>query len=142
MPKKDLLIQYAALPYVVEDGHPMVVMVTSRDTGRWILPKGKPEKKVAPHQVAAHEAFEEAGLVGNVSPEPFARFPSIKRLSSGRELPCEIEVYLFKVDRMLDKWPEMKQRERRCLPPGEAALLASESGLVGVLLEFSAAWNH
>lgn len=140
MAKKDM-IQYAALPYIVEDGHPVVVMVTSRDTGRWILPKGKPEKRLSPPEVAAQEAFEEAGLKGVVAAEAFARFASFKRLASGREVPCDVEVYLFEIGETLGTWPEMNQRQRRFMSPGEAALVASEPGLVSVLLDFSARWE-
>ena len=53
--------QYGALPVVVHDGEPMVMLVTSRGAGRWIIPKGRPEKGVAPHKLAAREAWEEAG---------------------------------------------------------------------------------
>lgn len=130
------LVQYAALPYRVEDGHPMVMLVTSRETKRWILPKGQPERKLSPHQVAEAEAYEEAGLIGTVFKTPFAQFDSYKRLKSGRELPCLVRVYLLEVAHQLDAWPEKGQRERRWMSPGEAALLVTEAGLVRVLLDF------
>ncbi|MGE5547450.1 MAG: NUDIX hydrolase [Solirubrobacterales bacterium] len=138
MPSKKNTVQYAALPYRFENGHPMVLLVTSRETKRWILPKGKPEKKLRPREVAAREAFEEGGVTGQVADKPFAIFPSTKRLEDGRELPCLIRVYLFEVKETLDTWPEMAERQRRWVSPGEAALLASEPGLVTVLLDFSA----
>lgn len=62
--------QFVALPINVRDGETMVMLVTSRETHRWVLPKGWAEPKLAPHELAAKEAFEEAGLVGVVSPEP------------------------------------------------------------------------
>lgn len=141
MTKKRDAIQYAALPYLLEDGHPRVLLVTSRETRRWILPKGKPEKRMAPHAVAAHEAYEEAGVRGTVADKPFATFASTKRLSSGREIPCEIRVYLLQVEETLDRWPEMHERERRWVTPGQAALLSSEAGLIDVLLTFSGLWE-
>lgn len=139
MPKgndKKSLTQYAALPYRVVDGHPMVLLVTSRETKRWILPKGQPERKLAPHQVAEAEAYEEAGLVGTVFKTPFAEYDSFKRLKSGRELPCLMRVYLLEVTHELGSWPEKGERERRWMTPGEAALLVTEPGLVRVLLDF------
>lgn len=139
--KKNDTIHYAALPFRIEDGHPLVLLVTSRETKRWILPKGKPEKKLKPHDVAAREAFEEAGLIGTAARDPFATFDSFKRMPDGREIPIKVRVYLFEVTEILDKWPEMKERERRWATPGEAALLASEPGLVGILLDFSARWT-
>jgi len=139
MPKgsaKKPLVQYAALPYRVEDGHPMVLLVTSRETKRWILPKGQPERKLSPHQVAEAEAYEEAGLVGTVFKSAFARYDTYKRLKSGREVPCLMQVYLLEVTHELDAWPEKTQRERRWMTPGEAALMVTEPGLAQILMNF------
>lgn len=130
------LVQYAALPYRIIDGHPEVLLVTSRETKRWILPKGQPERKLSPHQVAEAEAYEEAGLIGTVFKSSFASFDSIKRLKNGREMPCKVRVYLLEVAHELDAWPEKHERERRWMSPGEAALLVTEPGLVQVLLNF------
>lgn len=133
---KKHVVQYAALPYRIVDGAPMVLLVTSRETKRWILPKGQPERKLAPHQVAEQEAYEEAGLIGTVFKASFATFPSIKRLKTGEELPCEVRVFLFEVNHELGAWPEKGERERRWMTPGEAAMVVGEPGLVRVLLDF------
>jgi len=134
------LVQYAALPYRVVDGHAEVMLVTSRETKRWILPKGRPEKRLKAHEVAAAEAFEEAGIVGTVVKDAFCHFASTKRLKNGHELPCTIKVYLLKVKKQVDEWPEKGQRERRWFTPGEAALMATEEGLIKTLLDFGARW--
>ncbi len=131
------LLQYAALPYRLEGRDPMVMLVTSRETKRWILPKGQPEKKLSPARVAEQEAFEEAGLVGRAHRTPHASFPSIKRLKNGKEVRCRVIVYLLAVSSQVDTWPEQKQRERRWMTPGEAALLTGEPGLVSILIDFS-----
>jgi ADP-ribose pyrophosphatase YjhB (NUDIX family) len=133
---KKSLVQYAALPYRVEDGHPMVLLVTSRETKRWILPKGQPERKLAPHHVAEAEAYEEAGVIGTIFKRPFAEFDSFKRLKNGQELPCLVRVYLLEVGHELDAWPEKDERQRRWMSPGEAAMAVTEAGLVRVLLDF------
>ena len=140
MGAKNETIQYAALPFQIVDGQPKVLMVTSRETKRWILPKGKPEKKMAPALVAANEAYEEAGVRGHVSDEVFGAFTSAKRLPNGREIPFMVHVFLLEVHEVLAKWPEMKQRERRWISPGDAALIATEPGLSEILLEFSGKW--
>ncbi|HSV28937.1 MAG TPA: NUDIX hydrolase [Candidatus Omnitrophota bacterium] len=139
--KKNEIVHYAALPFRMEDGHPMVLLVTSRETKRWIIPKGKPEKKLLPHEVAAREAFEEAGVHGKITDEAFATFDSTKRLDNGREVPIKVRVYLLEITEILAEWPEKHERERRWVSPGEAALLASEPGLVGTMLDFSALWS-
>lgn len=137
MTKKTGCVQYAALPFIVKDGQALVAMITSRETRKWIIPKGRPEKKVAPHDVAAREAFEEAGLVGRIEREPFVTYGSTKRLASGREIPCDVQTFLFRVEEVLDDWPEKRERERRWVTPAEGALLTAESGLVHALLTFA-----
>ena len=137
MPKK-LRYQYACLPFKIDGGHPLVMMITSRETRRWIIPKGKPEKKRTAWQVAAQEAYEEAGLMGRVNTRAIGNFQSSKRLRSGEEVPCTVLVFLFLVDKELDDWPEKSERERCWMSPGRAALLATEPQLVELLLKFSA----
>ena len=113
------------------------MLITSRDTGRWIIPKGWPEKKLAPAELAAREAFEEAGLVGRTGERPFGSYRYEKRLRSGKSTLCNVDVYLFEVDEQLDDWPERGQRERQWMTPGKAAMLVSEAGLVELLLELA-----
>lgn len=139
MPKKTpkTLTQYAALPFRVDgQGAALVMMVTSRETKRWILPKGQPEPKLAPHHVAEKEAYEEAGIIGTVFRTAFARFDSVKRLKNGKEVPALVEVYLLDVANELDAWPERKQRSRGWFTIDDAIKIAGEPGLVQVLRDF------
>jgi len=131
--RRTKMVQYGALPIIVDDGRVRVLLITSRETRRWIIPKGWPHKKLSPSAVAALEAFEEAGLEGRVAEQPMAVFSYIKRLKSGKCVTCQVETYLFQVERELDEWPEKDQRERRWMSPDEAALLVSDDGLVAVL---------
>ena len=126
--------QYAALPLAEREGQTAVMLVTSRETRRWIIPKGWPEKGLEPPALAGKEAFEEAGLVGEVSREAIGRYHYSKRLSNGREIPCEVVVYPLAVERQLEDWPERGQRETRWFSLPEAALKVTEGGLVALLL--------
>ena len=130
--------QYAALPYVVREGQPEVMLITSRETGRWIIPKGWPEKALTPAELAAREAYEEAGLLGRPQRHPYGSYRYEKRLKSGKVATCDVDVFLLQVERELDEWPEKSQRERRWMSPGQAAMLVSEAGLVELLLELAA----
>ncbi len=134
-------VQYAALPFRLVDGQPEVLLVTSRETKRWIIPKGKPEKGLSACEAAAQEAYEEAGVTGFVSTKAVASFPSVKRLRSGIEVPAVVRVFLLDVQAILDDWPERTQRERGWMSPGEAAMRVTESGLVQLMLDFGALWN-
>ncbi|MFM2041434.1 MAG: hypothetical protein RLY86_10 [Pseudomonadota bacterium] len=129
--------QCAALPIRVTPDGVEVMLVTSRETRRWILPKGWLERGTEPEAMAAREAWEEAGLRGRVRPGVYAEYHYDKRLPSGRLRPCRVDVYLLLVDMVADAWPEQGQRERRWLTPAQAAFACGESGLVPILLGFA-----
>lgn len=113
------------------------MLITSRETRRWVVPKGWPEKKLRPRGVAANEAFEEAGLVGTIHKKPIGTFHYYKVLASGKRVPCAVDAFLFEVEQELEDWPEKGQRERRWVSPSEAALMVAEGGLVGILLSLA-----
>ncbi|PKU25606.1 NUDIX hydrolase [Telmatospirillum siberiense] len=135
--KEKLFQQYAALPYAVRDGELMVALITSRQSGRWIIPKGWPEKGLSGHEVAAREAFEEAGLVGEVDLVPLSSFRYAKRLDGAVRKLCEVEVYALAVHQVLDDWPERHQRQREWLTPGQAAMRVTDAGLIQLLLDLT-----
>src|SRR5918997_3375895 len=115
--KKDRRVnrqQVAALPLSQnEAGEVQVLLVTSRDTGRWVLPKGWPMKGKKPHRAAEREAYEEAGLVGRMRKVPLGTYSYEKRLRTGEAVPCEVTVFPLNVEDHRDEWPEMHERERR-----------------------------
>ena len=80
------------------------------------------------------EQDEEAGLVGRVGSAPVGTYSYAKRLTGGRTVPVEVEVFPLLVEGQLDDWPEKGQRETRWFAPGEAALLVREGGLAELLL--------
>ena len=134
--------QYAALPVIVAaDGQLLVLILTSRETRRWIIPKGWAEKGIAPHRLAAREAYEEAGVRGEIGPEFLGRFRYIKLLRGKRRtraVSCVVVVYELRVERLLDDWPEKAQRERRWVTPLKAAGLVEEEPLAGLLRDLAA----
>ena len=79
--------QIAVLPYRTEgpaiDAPIRILLVSSRGTGRWVIPKGRPESKLTPHASAAKEAEEEAGVLGATCPTPLGSFRYRKRQPSG-----------------------------------------------------------
>src|ERR1700738_3825177 len=104
-------VQYGALPYRVRGrSRPEVMLVTSRETRRWIIPKGWPHKGKEPHDSAAREAFEEAGGVGAVGKHAVGSFPYQKRLKNGGVTVCEVHVFPLRVRRQSKEWPEKEQR--------------------------------
>jgi 8-oxo-dGTP pyrophosphatase MutT (NUDIX family) len=136
MPKRKIRdsTQFAALPCrIAEDGSRQVMLLTSRETRRWVIPKGWPMKGLKPPQVAAREAYEEAGLVGRIiGKRPVGVFHYQKNLPKD-QLLCEVQVFLLWVDRQLDDWPEKGQRETKWFDPDEAAGLVDEGGLAEIV---------
>ena len=129
----DFSLQVAALPVRHgENGALEVLLITSRETGRWIIPKGWPMKGRKDHEAAAREALEEAGVVGRIRKEPLGEYLYLKRLDDDFEL-CRVAVYRLDVDRQHKKWNEMAQRRCNWFSIDEAAELVLEPGLITIL---------
>src|SRR6266702_2781402 len=104
-------VQYGALPYRLSAGsRPQFMLVTSRETRRWIIPKGWPKKGKLPHHSAAREAFEEAGVVGAVAKRSIGSFSYEKRLKNGGAVVCKVRVFPLEVRRQNKQWPEKQER--------------------------------
>jgi 8-oxo-dGTP pyrophosphatase MutT (NUDIX family) len=127
------MAQVAALPLAVgDDGNARVLLVTSRDSKRWVIPKGWPMKGRSARDAAAQEALEEAGIVGRTSDSPIGTYLYLKRRDRLVDI-CRVDVYVLMVERQLKNWREKGQRQVRWLTPHEAAGLVDEPGLIGIL---------
>jgi 8-oxo-dGTP pyrophosphatase MutT (NUDIX family) len=129
-----------ALPYRLDDDASVeVLLVTTRETKRWIIPKGWPMKGFKPCKAAAREAYEEAGVRGRVSGRAFGHFVYEKRLEDSVDtVPCQVEVFPLLVKRQSKDWPEAKQRTTRWFPATEAAALVDNDQLCALIREFEA----
>ena len=131
--------QFAALPFADREGEKMVMLVTSRETGRWVLPKGWAEKGLTGPQRAAKEAFEEAGLIGTMGATRIGSYRYLKQMPKRRVVKCAVDVFAMRVDQLLDDWPERGQRKREWFTLGQAAMVVDEGDLVILLLQLGAA---
>jgi len=129
--------QYAALPYVETDGGIEVCLISSRETGRWVIPKGWPKADMQPHDLAMLEAQEEAGLEGTVTAVSLGHYDYRKRLHYFFSVPCTVDVYALRVERQLVDWPEREWRNLCWLSPVEAAPLVAEEGLARIIAGFN-----
>ena len=130
----DILRQAGAIPFRHTKEGLRVLMITSRDTGRWVIPKGHVDKGFTAAEAAAQEAYEEAGIIGTTAKIPLGIFTYSKRLRNGAAKPATVEVYALHVETLLDKWPERAQRRLEWMPISEAAELVHEQGLAQLLL--------
>ncbi|HTI67256.1 MAG TPA: NUDIX hydrolase [Caulobacteraceae bacterium] len=128
-------VQYAALPYR-QAGEVEILLVTSRETRRWVIPKGWPMKGKKPHAAAAREALEEAGVTGRIGRSALGAYPYVKWLGNGAPAPCRVRVFPLEVMRERNVWPEMGQRERRWFSVPDAAAAVDEPELAELILTF------
>jgi 8-oxo-dGTP pyrophosphatase MutT (NUDIX family) len=132
-------VQVAALLVKSDDaGDPQVLLLTSRETKRWVIPKGWPMKGRKPWEAAAQEALEEAGIVGRPRKTPVGSYVYFKRQTAHFDV-CRVDVYLLAFTKQLKTWREKGQRETKWFGLGEAATLVEEPGLVKLLLDLHAA---
>ena len=115
-----------------------VLLITSRESRKWIIPKGWPMKGLKDHQAAAREATEEAGIKGKIGKRLVGHYTYQKRLADHVE-PCRVSVYRLDVGKEQTKWRERDQRERRWVSLSEAAALVTEPSLARLLTKFAGA---
>ena len=133
-----MITQYGVLPYRVDDeGRIEILLITSKERRRWVVPKGNPIPDLLNYESAAREAFEEAGVEGRIAPLPVGSFRYEKRRRSG-DSAAIVNVYPLLVTREAADWPERGERERRWFPAREAAGLVEEPELAVIILSFSA----
>jgi len=130
--------QVAALPWRVEEGERRILMITSRQTGRWVIPKGGRMAGKTDAQAAVQEALEEAGVKGAVEDAPIGVFRYAKTLKDGGQRKCVVSVYPLQVLIQLGAWPEDHQRQRRWMTPQAAAAAVNEPDLAALIIEFAA----
>ena len=139
MPKSPprLKSQSAALPWRrTATGEAEVLLITSRETRRWVIPKGWPIKGLKAGPSAAQEAVEEAGVVGAVSKAPIGVFHYDKRLKTGAVRTIRVAVFGLEVSEELAAWPEMHEREKLWTTPHDAADKVAEPELQALLRAF------
>lgn len=114
-----------------------VLLITSRDTGRWVLPKGWPMKGKTAGNCALQEAFEEAGVRGDVSDHCLGFYSYVKIMSPTEAPTCVVAVFPVRVTHLLGKFPERDQRQRKWFAPDKAAEKVAEPELRSMLLSFN-----
>ncbi|GAA3864522.1 NUDIX hydrolase [Celeribacter arenosi] len=129
--------QVAALCYRKGKNGKEILLVTSRDTGRWIIPKGWQIDGLADHESAAQEAWEEAGVrPEKVRGKPVGTYSYDKRHDDGTATPVEATVYPVKVKKLEKDYPEVDERTREWVAPKTAAKRVDEPELKAILKDF------
>jgi 8-oxo-dGTP pyrophosphatase MutT (NUDIX family) len=126
------------LPYrITKTGSLELLLVTTRQTKHWIIPKGWPVKGLKPAKSAAREAYEEAGIRGAISSKPIGAFSYEKRLEENQfRVQCEVRVFALSVRRQLKTWPEACERDSRWFEPVNALSALKDEGLRELIASF------
>ncbi len=125
--------QVAALCWRMHRGHVQVLLITSRETGRWVIPKGWPMPTLTPFAAAAREAWEEAGVLGQVQDLALGEYLYYKTTSPLQAKRCAVAVFPLQVKELKTRYPEAKQRKRRWFDASDAAGLVAEPELAALL---------
>jgi 8-oxo-dGTP pyrophosphatase MutT (NUDIX family) len=134
-------MQYAALPWRFEEDLE-ILLLTSRDTRRWVIPKGWPMKGRKPHAAAALEAQQEAGLLGKIEKKTLGSYHYRKRFKNGAALWCKVDVFPMRVMRQLKSWREKTQRVTQWFPYAVAAEQIAEEDLKELILAYGEALSE
>jgi 8-oxo-dGTP pyrophosphatase MutT (NUDIX family) len=129
--------QVAALPVMIgDDGLGRALLLTSRQTRRWVIPKGWPMRGRKPHEAAAQEALEEAGVTGQITKRPIGAYRYFKRCDRHFDY-CRVDVFLLRVDKQRKNWRERGQREAQWFTLDEAADLVQEPELTALIRDLA-----
>ena len=132
-----MITQYGVLAWKEsEGGGRRVLLITSRETKRWVIPRGNPIAGLPPAAAAAQEAWEEAGIRGETDAESIGAYRYEKRRLNGAFVPAEVRVFVMRVTEEADSWPEAHERERRWFAPEDAAAAVDEPDLKELLRGF------
>jgi 8-oxo-dGTP pyrophosphatase MutT (NUDIX family) len=136
-PDREPRAQFAALPWRRgAQGQVEVLLITSRETRRWVIPKGWPIKGKSSAKSAAREAFEEAGVRGKLKKKPVGAYAYDKRLKNGRLQRVRVTVFALEVTEEAEVFPEASQRDKLWAAPAEAARAVEEPELMVILATF------
>lgn len=130
---KQATAQIGAVCWRMNRGKVEVLLISSRDTGRWVIPKGWPMDKRTDSQAAEIEAWEEAGVRGAIAEQSLGSFGYEKVLGPKKSQACEVEVFALHVASLQDKFPERKQRRRKWFATDKAARKVNEPQLRSLL---------
>jgi len=133
----EIRLQVAALCFRVNRGKAEILLITSRDTGRWLLPKGWPVDGLDAPESAAREAWEEAGVKGETHEICLGHYAYLKTMPGTAGLPCRVAVYPLRVETIKDRFRERRQRQRKWFALVKAATLVQEPGAQLLIAAFA-----
>ena len=139
--KESVFQQIGALCFWSTDKNIKILLITSRRSRRWIIPKGWKVDKMSNRKSVALEAWEEAGVQGRVSDRPVGTYYYRKRSNKDEFLTCAVKVFALDVKARKKKFPERGERKLKWVNPTSAIDLVSEPELKKVIKNFASRLN-
>ena len=134
-----MIAQFGVIPWRRSaGGGAEILLITSRETRRWVVPRGNPIAGLRDYEAAAQEAFEEAGIRGGVERSALGAYRYDKRRRDGSLVAAEVQLFRMLVTEEAAEWPERRERERRWFAPNEAAAAVAEPDLARLILRAAA----
>lgn len=140
--KTDMRTQFGALVYSIVKGKTQVLLITTRGSKRWVIPKGWPMTGLTPAAGALQEAWEEAGVRGKTFDHCLGLYSYRKSVAKDLILPCLVMVYPVKAKKLINDFPEKGQRRRKWMSPDNAAKRVSEPELARIIATFDPRQIH
>ena len=134
--KNEMRSQFAALCYRLRNDKPQILLIASRDSGRWIVPKGWPIDRKTPAQAATREAWEEAGVRGRGIDRCLGIYTTEKAIGPLQSVPCVVAVFPVRVGSLEDDFPEAGQRRRKWFSRKKAARKVTDPELAQIIRHF------
>ena len=134
--KRGKNIQFAALAFRIHSDKPEVLLITSRGTRQWLIPKGWPMIGLKPHKTAAQEAWEEAGVIGRASKQALGSYRYRKQRGPKRGQSVRVLVFPLQVQSLTRGYPEAGQRQRKWLSPKKAAKRIQHPDIADIVRRF------
>ncbi|MBH8552005.1 NUDIX hydrolase [Nostocaceae cyanobacterium CENA357] len=122
--------QSGVIPYRVQNGKIEILLITSRDRQKWVIPKGGISNGMSPPASAAKEAWEEAGVIGQVNINKLGTYKYRKRGKS-----YQVQIYLMPVEMVCEEYPEVGKRQRQWLDFTKAIMLVKQASLQRIILK-------
>ena len=128
--------QYAALPWRRAERFE-ILLITSRQSERWLIPKGWPMPRRTAGETAVQEAYEEAGIIGQRTAQAIGQYGYSKRVRSQGKRRFRVDVFGLEVTHVLEAWPESQARKRQWFSPAEAAVRVRAPELAMLIRTFA-----
>ncbi len=123
--------QSGVVPYRVKNGKMEVLLITTRRRQNWVIPKGSVINGMSPAASAAKEAWEEAGILGQVDSKELDTY---KYRRKGKTY--KVKMFLLPVETVLEDYPEVGQRKRQWVKLTQAVSRVKKNSIKRILKGF------